>query len=189
MKKPNRGGIKAFNQNQRNYEICKGKLFGYYIQNQKHKNSDFINSWFWQNSLCDVKQINKNLHQNCNVLKRWVPELWRPNWSRQLERNIMLVLVSSWKTNWNLHKLIKILIYALIIKSLQAGIEFKKNLRVCFGKYGGLKLEYFWVAKSKNAKSFIRGFMMNDFAFLLFPTQKYSSFNPPYFQSVPSSFS
>lgn len=41
--------------------------------------------------------------------------------------------------------------------SLQAGIEFKKNLRVRFGKYGGLKLEYFWVVKSKKAKSFIRG--------------------------------
>ena len=27
--------------------------------------------------------------------------------------------------------------------SLQAGIEFRKNLRVRFGKYGGLKLEYF----------------------------------------------
>ena len=27
--------------------------------------------------------------------------------------------------------------------ALQAGIEFKKNLRVRFGKYGGLKLEYF----------------------------------------------
>ena len=26
---------------------------------------------------------------------------------------------------------------------LQAGIEFKKNLRVRFGKYGGLKLKYF----------------------------------------------
>ena len=41
--------------------------------------------------------------------------------------------------------------------SLQAGIEFKKNLRVRFGKYGGLKLEYFWVVKSKKVKSFIRG--------------------------------
>ena len=41
--------------------------------------------------------------------------------------------------------------------TLQAGIEFKKNLRVRFGKYGGLKLEYFWVVKSKKAKSFIRG--------------------------------
>ena len=40
---------------------------------------------------------------------------------------------------------------------LQAGIEFKKNLRVHFGKYGGLKLEYFWVVKIKKAKSFIRG--------------------------------
>ena len=40
--------------------------------------------------------------------------------------------------------------------SLQAGIEFKKNLRVRFGNYGGLKLEYFWVVKSKKAKSFIR---------------------------------
>ena len=40
---------------------------------------------------------------------------------------------------------------------LQAGIEFKKNLRVRFGKYGGLKLEYFWVVKSKKVKSFIRG--------------------------------
>ena len=39
----------------------------------------------------------------------------------------------------------------------QAGIEFKKNLRVRFGNYGGLKLEYFWVVKSKKAKSFIRG--------------------------------
>ena len=28
-------------------------------------------------------------------------------------------------------------------EALQAGIEFKKNLRVRFGKYGGLKLEYF----------------------------------------------
>jgi hypothetical protein len=43
------------------------------------------------------------------------------------------------------------------INSLQAGIESKKNLRVRFGKYGGLKLEYFWVVKSKKAKSFIRG--------------------------------
>ena len=42
-------------------------------------------------------------------------------------------------------------------KSLQAGIEFKKNLRERFGNYGGLKLEYFWVVKSKKAKSFIRG--------------------------------
>ena len=66
-------------------------------------------------------------------------------------------------------------------QTLQAGIEFKKNLRVRFGNYGGLKLEYFWVVKSKKAKSFIRGFMMNDFAFLFFTTQKYSSFNPPYF--------
>ena len=41
--------------------------------------------------------------------------------------------------------------------TLQAGIEFKKNLRVRFEKYGGLKLEYFWVVKSKKAKSFIRG--------------------------------
>jgi hypothetical protein len=41
--------------------------------------------------------------------------------------------------------------------ALQAGIEFKKNLRVRFGNYGGLKLEYFWVVKSKKAKSFIRG--------------------------------
>ena len=41
--------------------------------------------------------------------------------------------------------------------ALQAGIESKKNLRVRFGKYGGLKLEYFWVVKSKKAKSFIRG--------------------------------
>ena len=41
--------------------------------------------------------------------------------------------------------------------SLQAGVEFKKNLRVRFGKYGGLKLEYFWVVKSKKVKSFIRG--------------------------------
>ena len=43
------------------------------------------------------------------------------------------------------------------VYSLQAGIEFKKNLRVRFGNYGGLKLEYFWVVKSKKAKSFIRG--------------------------------
>ena len=43
------------------------------------------------------------------------------------------------------------------VHSLQAGIEFKKNLRVRFGKYGGLKLEYFWVVKSKKVKSFIRG--------------------------------
>ena len=28
-------------------------------------------------------------------------------------------------------------------ETLQAGIEFKKNLKVRFGKYGGLKLEYF----------------------------------------------
>ena len=42
-------------------------------------------------------------------------------------------------------------------KALQAGIEFKKNLRERFGNYGGLKLEYFWVVKSKKAKSFIRG--------------------------------
>ena len=44
-----------------------------------------------------------------------------------------------------------------IDETLQAGIEFKKNLRVRFGKYGGLKLEYFWVVKSKKVKSFIRG--------------------------------
>ena len=43
------------------------------------------------------------------------------------------------------------------VYTLQAGIEFKKNLRVRFGNYGGLKLEYFWVVKSKKAKSFIRG--------------------------------
>ena len=43
------------------------------------------------------------------------------------------------------------------VLSLQTGIEFKKNLRVRFGKYGGLKLEYFWDVKSKKAKSFIRG--------------------------------
>ena len=42
-------------------------------------------------------------------------------------------------------------------KALQAGIEFKKNLGVRFGKYGGLKLEYFWVVKNKKRKSFIRG--------------------------------
>ena len=42
-------------------------------------------------------------------------------------------------------------------RTLQAGIEFKKNLRERFGNYGGLKLEYFWVVKSKKAKSFIRG--------------------------------
>ena len=42
-------------------------------------------------------------------------------------------------------------------RALQAGIEFKKNLRVRFGKYRGLKLEYFWVVKSKKVKSFIRG--------------------------------
>ena len=41
--------------------------------------------------------------------------------------------------------------------TLQAGIEFKKNLRVRSGKYGGLKLEYFLVVKSKKAKSFLRG--------------------------------
>ena len=41
--------------------------------------------------------------------------------------------------------------------TLQAGIEFKKNLRVRFRKYGGLKLEYFWLKKRKKAKSFIRG--------------------------------
>ena len=46
---------------------------------------------------------------------------------------------------------------ALLYSTLQAGIEFKKNLRVRFGNYGGLKLEYFWVVKSKKAKSFIRG--------------------------------
>ena len=43
------------------------------------------------------------------------------------------------------------------VPTLQAGIEFKKNLRVRFGNYGGLKLGYFWVVKSKKAKSFIRG--------------------------------
>ena len=42
-------------------------------------------------------------------------------------------------------------------QTLQAVIEFKKNLRVRFGKYGELKLEYFWVVKSKKVKSFIRG--------------------------------
>ena len=47
--------------------------------------------------------------------------------------------------------------YQAIDYPLQAGIEFKKNLRVRFGKYGGLKLEYFWVVKSKKAKSFICG--------------------------------
>ena len=45
----------------------------------------------------------------------------------------------------------------LALRALQAGIEFKKNLRERFGNYGGLKLEYFWVVKSKKAKSFIRG--------------------------------
>ena len=45
----------------------------------------------------------------------------------------------------------------LQLRSLQAGIESKKNLRERFGNYGGLKLEYFWVVKSKKAKSFIRG--------------------------------
>ena len=49
------------------------------------------------------------------------------------------------------------LFYEVNDPSLQAGIEFKKNLRVRFGNYGGLKLEYFWVVKSKKAKSFIRG--------------------------------
>ena len=44
-----------------------------------------------------------------------------------------------------------------VTSTLQAGIEFKKNLRVRFGNYGGLKLGYFWVVKSKKAKSFIRG--------------------------------
>ena len=43
-----------------------------------------------------------------------------------------------------------------MLATLQAGIESKKNSRVRFGKYGGLKLEYFWVVKSKKAKSFIR---------------------------------
>ena len=47
--------------------------------------------------------------------------------------------------------------YCLQLLPLQAGIEFKKNLRERFGNYGGLKLEYFWVVKSKKAKSFIRG--------------------------------
>jgi hypothetical protein len=47
------------------------------------------------------------------------------------------------------------IILALI--ALQAGIESKTNLRVRFGKYGGLKLEYFWVLKSKKGKSSIRG--------------------------------
>ena len=46
---------------------------------------------------------------------------------------------------------------SLFCATLQAGIEFKKNLRVRIGNYGGLKLEYFWVVKSKKAKSFIRG--------------------------------
>ena len=46
---------------------------------------------------------------------------------------------------------------AYLDTTLQAGIEFKKNLRVRIGNYGGLKLEYFWVVKSKKAKSFIRG--------------------------------
>ena len=41
--------------------------------------------------------------------------------------------------------------------TLQAGIDFKKNLRVRFGKYGVLKLEYFCIVKSKKAKSFILG--------------------------------
>ena len=36
--------MRAFNQNQQNYEICRGKLFGHYIQNYRHKNSDFIRS-------------------------------------------------------------------------------------------------------------------------------------------------
>ncbi len=36
--------------------------------------------------------------------------------------------------------------------SLQAGIEFRKNLRVRSRKYGGSKLEYFWVVKSKKSK-------------------------------------
>ena len=40
---------------------------------------------------------------------------------------------------------------------LQVEIESKTNLRVHFGKYGGLKLEYFGVVKSKKAKSFNDG--------------------------------
>ena len=40
--------------------------------------------------------------------------------------------------------------------TLQAGIEFKKNLRERFGNYGGLKLEYFWVV-NKGALSIGKG--------------------------------
>ena len=40
--------------------------------------------------------------------------------------------------------------------SLQAGIEFKKKLRVRFGKDGGLKLEYLWVAKTKKQRTSAR---------------------------------
>jgi hypothetical protein len=38
------------------------------------------------------------------------------------------------------------------VPTLQAGIESKTNLRVRFGKYRGLKLEYFWVVKRKKEK-------------------------------------
>jgi hypothetical protein len=60
--------------------------------------------------------------------------------------------------------------------TLQAGIESKKNLRVRFGKYGGLKLEYFWVVKSKKEKSFIRGLFFyrpfSDFFFKIWSDKK-----------------
>ena len=40
---------------------------------------------------------------------------------------------------------------------LQAGIEFKENLRVRFRKYGGLKIWYFGIIKIKKPKSSIHG--------------------------------
>jgi len=58
-------------------------------------------------------------------------------------------------TDWKLANRTSVQYLEVQYKSVQAGIEFKKNLRVRFGKYGGLKLEYFWVVKSKKAKSFM----------------------------------
>ena len=47
------------------------------------------------------------------------------------------------KLRFDFFKLGCSVVVAYLLTPLQAGIEFKKNLRVRFGQYGGLKLEYF----------------------------------------------
>ena len=73
-----------------------------------------------------------------------------------MEENAHYDFSPGWDTTSILDQSMEVSIETSMISrtvlSLQTGIEFKKNLRVRFG----LKLEYFWVVKSKKAKSFIR---------------------------------